>query len=50
MLPLKYSNNFWRNPEMPLINCKVNLIFTWSENSVIVYTDAASQGATFSLK
>ena len=50
MLPLKYSNNFWRNLEMPLINCKVNLIFTWSENCVIVQTDVASQGATFSLK
>ena len=21
--------NFWRTPEMPLINCEVNLILTW---------------------
>ena len=28
MVPLKYSNNFWRTLEMPLINCEVNLIST----------------------
>ena len=32
---------------MPIINCKVNVILTWSENCVIVYTDVADQGATF---
>ena len=26
MVPLKYLSNFWRTLEMPLINCKVNLI------------------------
>ena len=30
MVPLKYLSNFWRTLEMPLINCKVNLILTWS--------------------
>ena len=30
MVPLKYLSNFWRTLEMPLINCEVNLIFTWS--------------------
>ena len=35
MLPLKYSNNFWRAPEMPLINCEINLILTRSANCVI---------------
>ena len=35
MLPLKYSNNFWRAPEMPLINCEINLILTTSANCVI---------------
>ena len=29
-LSLKYLNNFWRNLEMPLITCKINLILTWS--------------------
>ena len=35
ILPLKYLSNFWRTLEMPLINCKVNLILTWSKNFVI---------------
>ena len=24
-VPLKYSSNFWRSLEMPLINCKIHL-------------------------
>ena len=32
---------------MPLINCEVNLILTWSANCVIVYTNVTNQGATF---
>ena len=28
IVPLKYLSNFWRTIEMPLINCKVNLILT----------------------
>ena len=32
MIPLKYLSNFWRTLEMPLINCEVELILTWSEN------------------
>ena len=34
---------------MPLINCEVNLILTWSANCIIVYTDVANQGATFAI-
>ena len=34
---------------MPLINCKVNLILTWSANCVIVSTNVANQGATFTI-
>ena len=30
MVPLKYLSNFWRTLEVPLINCEVNLILTWS--------------------
>ena len=30
MVPLKYLINFWRTLEMPLINCEVSLILTWS--------------------
>ena len=43
MVPLKYSSNFWRTLEVPLINCDVNLILTWSANFVIIYTDVANQ-------
>ena len=35
LVPLKYLSNFWRTLEMPLINCKVELILTWSKNCVI---------------
>ena len=35
MVPQKYLSNFWRTLEMPLINCKVNLILTWSSTCVI---------------
>ena len=34
---------------MPLINCEVNLILIWSANCVIVYTNVANQGATFTI-
>ena len=34
---------------MPLNNCDVNLILTWSANCVIVSTNYANQGATFSI-
>ena len=27
IVPLKYFSNFWRTPEMPLINCEVSLFF-----------------------
>ena len=49
MVPLKYLSNFWRTLEMPLINCEVNLILTWSANCVIVSTNVANQGATFAI-
>ena len=34
---------------MPLVNCEINLILTWSPNCVIVSTDVANQSITFSL-
>ena len=46
MVPLNYLRNFWRNFEMSLINCEVNLILTWSTNSFIIYTDVANQNFT----
>ena len=40
MLPLKYLSNFWRTLEMPLINCEVNLILTWSSTCVITVSNS----------
>ena len=42
IVPLKYLGNFWRTLEMPLINCKVNLILTWSKDFVI--TNSTGEG------
>ena len=33
IVPLKHLSNFWRTLEMPLINCEVNLILTWSKDN-----------------
>ena len=41
MVPLKYLSNFWRTLEMPLINCEVNLILTWSSTCVITGSTGA---------
>ena len=41
MVPLKYLSNFWRTLEMPLINCEVNLILTWSSTCVITEYNGA---------
>ena len=35
VVPLKYLSNFCRTLNMPLINCEINLILTWSENFVL---------------
>ena len=34
VVPLKNLSNIWRSFEMPLINCEINFILTWSENCV----------------
>ena len=44
-MPLKYSGNFWRILEMPLINCEVNLILTWSRDCVITNSTSAGKFA-----
>ena len=43
MVPLKYLSNFWRTLEMPLINCEVNLILTWSSTCVITNSNGAGK-------
>ena len=35
VVPLKHLSNFWRNLDMPLINCEVSLNLTWSERCAI---------------
>ena len=35
-MPLKYLSNFWRNLNIPLINCEVVLILTWFKNCVLI--------------
>ena len=35
VVPLKYLSNFFRSPEMPLINCKIKLNLTWKKECVL---------------
>ena len=35
LVPFTYLSNFWRNLEMPLFNCKINLILSWSYKCVL---------------
>ena len=49
IVPLKYRSNSWRTLEMPLINCEIKLILTWSRNSVIISIDVANQIPTFTI-
>ena len=39
-MPLKHSSNFWRTLNIPLINCDINLILTWSENCLLIQSKA----------
>ena len=41
MVPLMYLSNFWRALEIPLMNCEVNFILTWSSTCVITYSTGA---------
>ena len=49
MVPLKYLSDFWRTLEIPLINCEVNLILTWSSTCVLAAVGDANQAATFAI-
>ena len=39
MVPLKYFSNFRRTVEMPLTNCEVELMLTWSAGCSIIYKE-----------
>ena len=46
VIPLKHLSNFWRSLNIPLINCEVELILTWSKNCVLAdMTVRAAQGS-----
>ena len=47
VLPLKHLSNFWRQLDIPLINCKVELILTWLKKCVLIdiSTREANYGA-----
>ena len=49
MVPFKYLSNFWRILEMPLINCEVNVILTWSSTCVLIATGIQNQNTTFAI-
>ena len=48
-VPLKYLCKFWRTLEMPLINCEINLILTWSATCFIIDALIANQAPTFKI-
>ena len=59
-VPSKYLKNLWRILDMPLINCEVCLILTWSEGCAITSMerrvtaarrrDTSPTGATFKIR
>ena len=44
VIPLKYLSNFWGSLNIPLLNCEVELILTWSKKCVLsdMTVDAAA--------
>ena len=49
MVSLKYLSNFWRTFQMPLINCEISLILTWSKNCFLVASTAVNQEPKFTI-
>ena len=43
IVPLKYLSKFWRTLEIPLINCEVSLLLTWSKDCVITNSTGAGK-------
>ena len=59
VIPRKHLSNFWNSLNIPLINCEVELILTWSKNCVLANMKVnptanpaivAQSGATFKIK
>ena len=49
MVTLKYLSNFWRTLKIPLINCEINLMLTWSEKCFMIGVPIANEIAIFEL-
>ena len=49
MIPFKHLINFWITLEMPLSNCEINFILTWSKNCVIVSNIAENHETPFAI-
>ena len=45
-VPLKYLRNFWRSLEMPLINCKVEILLKWIEDCMLTVAESATSKVT----
>ena len=43
---LKYFSNFWRSLNIPLINCEVEIILSWTKNCVLVDMTVANNPPT----
>ena len=46
VIPLKYLSNFWRSLNIPLINCEVEIILTWTKNCVLADMTVANNPPT----
>ena len=49
MFPLKHLSNLWRTLQIPLINCEVSLMLSWSKKCLIIAGIAADQEPTFTI-
>ena len=47
VVPLKHLSKFWRNLNMPLIDCEIELILTWFKNCVL--TDKLTRDANYNV-
>ena len=45
VISLKHLSNFWKNLNIPLINCEVELVLTWFKNCVLI--DKSTRDASY---
>ena len=46
VIPLEHLSNFWRTLDIPLINCEVELILSWTKNCVLADMTVANNPPT----